>query len=117
MEANETNVFLNALKKHAMEFYCREDESKEDLMIRLFEPIDDETGFMYIRDMHLLVRAVSFYMIYSDDHQKTKERVQHVLEQVIENDYFYKQFEEYISIFRSALGDVYKKLDETDKNK
>ena len=56
-------------------------------------------------------------MIYSDVHQKKKERVQHVLEQVIENDYFYKQFEEYISIFRSALGDVYKKLDETDKNK
>ena len=116
MEMNETNVFLNALKNHASECGTYKDETKEKLMIRLFESFEDDVdGFYYIRKMDLLSKAVSFYMMFSDDHVNTKKNVQEVFEQVIKNDYAYKEIADNLFLFRAALGDVYEKLKGNDK--
>ena len=117
MEMNETNVFLNALKNHASERCTDKDETKEELMIRLFESFgDDVDGFFYIRKMDLLSKAVSFYMMFSDDHVNTKKNVQEVFEQVIKNDYAYKEIADNLFLFRDALYDVCEGLKGSDKN-
>ena len=117
MEMNETNVFLNALKNHASERCTDKDETKEELMIRLFESFgDDVDGFFYIRKMDLLSKAVSFYMMFSDDHVNTKKNVQEVFEQVIKNDYTYKEIADNLFLFRDALYDVCERLKGNNKN-
>lgn len=110
-QTNFTDAFLKALKEHAKGYMFYENETEAENMIRLYESFgEDVDGFYFIREMHLLSRAVSFYMMYSDDHPKTKKDVQSVFEQVIKNDYAYKEISDYLFIFRDALGDVYDKL-------
>ncbi len=115
-QVNSTDVLLKALKERAKDFMFYDNETEKENMIRLFEAFgDDVDGFCYIREMHLLSKAVSFYMMYSDDHIETKKSVQNVFEQVIKNDYTYKEIADYLFIFRDALGDVYDKLKENTK--
>lgn len=117
-QANVTDVLLKSLKEHAKCVLFYDDETERENMIRLYESFgDDVDGFSYIREMHLLSKAVSFYMMYSDDSPGIKKDVQNVFEQVIKNDYAYKEILDYLIIFRNALGDVYDKLKGTDENK
>ncbi len=114
MNENVTDVFLNALKKHGRERFTYDDDTVEENMIKLFEAFgDDVDGFCYIRKMEYLSKAITFYMMYSDDHVNTKNEVQSIFEQVIKNDYALKEIYDYLYIFRDALGDVY---DELKKN-
>lgn len=115
---NSTDVLLKALKERAKDFMFYDEETEQENMIRLFECFgDDVDGFTYIREMHLLSKAVAFYLTFSDDHPNTKKGVQNVFEQVIKNDYAYKEISDYLLIFRNALGDVYDNLKENQSQK
>lgn len=117
MNENVTDVFLNALKKHASESCTSENESKEELAVRILEPFENEIGFLYTRNMHLLVRAVNFYLLNSKECTQVKDDVQSALEVVIQNDNFFKIFADSFCVIRCALSDLFEHLEKSQSQK
>lgn len=103
----DKKLALEILKERASKTYFSE-MKKDDVLTELIEQFSlFATGFTYIHDMDYLIKAVMFYMIHSNDMIRVKEKVQHVCEQVIENDYNIKRYEDILYTISGTLDEIH----------